>query len=46
VKGRCILLLTDSQDFEVIGCACGHGNNLESIFAEFFFTEFVVVRLY
>jgi hypothetical protein len=36
VKGRCILLLTESHDFEVTGCACGHGNNPESIFVVFF----------
>ena len=37
MKGRCILLLTESHDFEVTGCACGHGNNPESIFADFFY---------
>ena len=36
MKGRCILLLTESHDFEVMGCTCGHGNIPQSIFVEFF----------
>jgi hypothetical protein len=36
VKERCILLLTEIHDFEVLGCACGHGNNPQSIFVDFF----------
>jgi hypothetical protein len=45
MKGRCILRLTESHDLEVAGCACGHGNNPESIFV-YFFKEFIVLRLY